>query len=30
MGWRVNTASRMTGTPRFGGVRLLGEAFRDD
>jgi len=30
MGWRVNTASQMAGMPRFGGVRLLGEAFRDD
>ena len=30
MGWRVNTTSQMTGTPPFGGVRLLGEAFRDD
>jgi hypothetical protein len=30
MGWRVNTASQMTGTPLFAGVRLLGEAFPDD
>jgi GH18 family chitinase len=30
MGWRVNTASQMTGMPRFAGVRLLGEAFGDE
>ena len=30
MAWRVNTSSQMTSVPPFAGVRLLGEAFRDD
>ena len=27
MGWRVNSASQMSGPDRFGGVELLGHAF---
>jgi GH18 family chitinase len=30
MSWRVNAANQMAGMPHFGGVRLLGEAFRVD